>query len=69
MDDFRKLREKAEYVETKAAIMGNLENTSMHQNGIFEMANYQPQDSGLAYEIWFDQPGLMLYGDLSPCKP
>jgi len=44
-------------IESKAQQLQILENTSMYKQGLFEMANYQPKDSGLPYAIWFDEIG------------
>jgi hypothetical protein len=45
------------FIENNAMILGILENINMYTNGIFEMANYQTEESGLPYEIWFDDVG------------
>jgi len=46
-------------IESKAQQLQILENTSMYKQGLFEMANYQPKDSGLGlpYAICFDEIG------------
>jgi hypothetical protein len=45
------------YVEMKASQLQVLENLDMYNQGIFEMASYQPEDSGLPLSVWFDEPG------------
>ena len=57
MENLEKLGEEALYVEMKAMQLQVLENIDMYVNGIFEMANYTTDMSGLPYGIWFDEVG------------
>lgn len=45
------------YVEMKAMQLQVLENIEMYADGIYEMANYTTNRSGLPYPIWFDDLG------------
>jgi hypothetical protein len=55
VDDLEKIGNESIHVENKAMSLEVLENLDMYTDGIFEMAHFQPRDSGLPYGIWFDE--------------
>jgi len=57
MNDIKKVGKEVATVEMKAFQLQVLENIAMYKDGIFEMANFQPEDSGLPYGLWFDDAG------------
>jgi hypothetical protein len=54
----QKIGNEVAMIEMGAMLFQNLENLNMYKNGIFEMANYKSEDSGLPHDIWFDELGV-----------
>jgi hypothetical protein len=48
---------EVEIVEVKANNLQRVENLDMYVDGIFQMLKYSTEDSGLPYDLWFDDVG------------
>ena len=57
MFKLEKVSKESRYIEMKAKILQKLENINMYKHGIYEMSSYYPDESGLPYALWFDEPG------------
>ena len=67
-DDLEKIGTETLRVEAMAAQLRSLININMYESGIFEMSRYQPSDSGLPYELWFDEVRI-IYRENTHTKP
>jgi hypothetical protein len=55
--ELEKVGYEVERAERKAFKLQRLETIAMYTDGIFEMARYDPEDSGLPFTVWFDAAG------------